>query len=248
MNAITTRALSGTLPAVAGLMLLTAPAAALDTVDSGFYLGFSYGQTDFFNDTPLCDEFSEEVDEALAGDLGQSFLISEGFAELAFQAECRSDVSDNGTKYFVGYRFNPSFAVEVASIDFGVAGVDLSADLAGVGGTFTGDAAVRVDVSGISVTGLMGLPIGNRASIYARLGLLSWDAKGRGTATGTVSRAGGSGSSVSERFVASDDGADVHYGFGGRYRLTDHVALRAEWERYEVADLDVVSAGLELSF
>lgn len=247
MSVSTTRALLLAQCAGVCLWLAAAPAHSQDSDDTGFYIGLSLGETEFFNDTSLCKEFTEEVDEALNGELGQSFLVSQSFAELVYSTECRQRATDDATKYFVGYRFNRAVAVEVSRIDFGTAGIKLSADASAAGGSFAGDARVSVEVTGISVTGLFGVPLGERASAYARLGILNWEATGRGTATGTVDANGGR-TTVTERFVESDDGADIHYGFGGRFRLTENVALRAEWERYEIADLNLLSAGVELSF
>ena len=165
-----------------------------------------------------------------------------------FSTDCRQRSTDNADKYFIGYRFSRVVAVELTSIDFGTTGIDLSTDVTAPGGTFRGEADVKVDVEGVSLAGLFSLPIGERVGLYARLGVLSWDAKGKGSATGSVPDGAGGRTSVSEQFVESDSGTDVHYGVGGRVRLTNHVALRAEWERYEVADLNVLSAGVELSF
>lgn len=246
MSATPSRTLALMLPACLATAFAAAPASALDE-DRGFYLGLSHGETEFFNDTPLCDEFSDEVADALAGE-GGSFLVTESFAELVFSTDCRQRSTDNADKYFIGYRFSRVVAVELTSIDFGTTGIDLSTDVTAPGGTFRGEADVKVDVEGVSLAGLFSLPIGERVGLYARLGVLSWDAKGKGSATGSVPDGAGGRTSVSEQFVESDSGTDVHYGVGGRVRLTNHVALRAEWERYEVADLNVLSAGVELSF
>ncbi len=242
-----TRTLAPALTGIIVCSLAAAPARALDE-DRGFYIGLSHGETEFFDDTPLCEEFSDEVGEALAGDLGESFLVTESFAELVYSTECRQQVKDDANKFFIGYRFSRTVAVELSSIDFGSARIDLTTDVTAPSGTFRGDAEVVADVDGVSLAGLFSLPLGDRFGIYARLGLLSWEAKGTGVAVGTEPDGAGGSTSVSEQFVERESGADVHYGLGGRFRVSDHVAVRAEWERYEIADLNVLSAGLELSF
>ncbi len=224
------------------------PALAQLDEDSGFYLGLAHGETEFFNGTSLCEEFGEEVGEALEGELGQSFLVTESFAELVYATECRQRVTDNSNKFFIGYRVNRAVAVELAKIDFGKAGVALTTDVTAPSGTFRGEAEVEVELDGISLSGMFSVPVGERFGLFARLGVLAWDAKGRGSASGSVPDGSGGRETISERFVASDDGADVHYGVGGRLRLTDHVAVRAEWERYEVVDVEMISAGVEFSF
>ncbi len=231
----------------AALAVLVVPAHALDE-DRGFYIGLSHGETEFFNDTSLCEEFAGDVGEALSGEGGSSFLVSESFAELVYTTECTQRTSDDANKYFVGYRFSEVVAVELTSIDFGAAGLSLSTDVAAPSGSFSGDAEVKVEVEGISLAGLFSLPIGERFGLYARLGVLDWEANGRGTASGRLPDGSGGSAAVNDEFVASESGTDVHYGVGGRFRVSNHFAVRAEWERYEIADLNVLSAGVEFSF
>jgi opacity protein-like surface antigen len=48
-----------------------------------------------------------------------------------------------------------------------------------------------------------------------------------------------------------DDGTDPAYGLGAAFRLTDAVSLRAEYELFDVGDLDDLnmwSAGVEFNF
>ena len=224
--------------------LFSSPLYALDE-DGGAYVGLSLGATEFFNEVPLCERFEEEVADALDGDLGQSFLVTEAFAELVFRTECTHKTSDTSQKLVLGYRFNQSIAVELAYVDFGTPSLTLDASLASELASGSGTGFVSADITGFSVSGLAGVPLGERASLYLRFGVLSWEAEGRGTASGALSVGGIAGS---QSFVASLDGADVHYGVGARWRLSDHTALRAEWEHYEIADLDMLSAGVEFSF
>ncbi|MBK8163586.1 MAG: porin family protein [Gammaproteobacteria bacterium] len=50
--------------------------------------------------------------------------------------------------------------------------------------------------------------------------------------------------------VADDDGNDVFFGAGVDLGFTDRLAMRLEWERYDVADveLDTASVGLQFTF
>ena len=45
--------------------------------------------------------------------------------------------------------------------------------------------------------------------------------------------------------VLDDSDADVNYGAGARFRVVDKVTIRAEYERFEVMDIDVISAAVE---
>jgi hypothetical protein len=49
----------------------------------------------------------------------------------------------------------------------------------------------------------------------------------------------------------SDSGTDLAYGIGAKFKATDHFAIRAEWQTFEVEDidsLDLTSIGLEFTF
>lgn len=247
MNKYVFRLLPLVAPATFAALVAPGDARAEIGDDSGVYIGLSYGESEFFRDTPLCEEFSDEVGDALEGDLGQSYLVSQSFAELVYSTECRQDTTDSASKYFLGYRFNRAVAVELSKIDFGRARIDLTTDLASSSQTFSGDAEVTAKLEGLSLSGIFSVPIGDRFGLFARLGVLNWDVKGRGRASGTMPGTGGA-SPIDAQFVASESGADVHYGVGGRLRITDNVAVRAEWERFEVVEVDVLSAGLEFSF
>ncbi|GGK07785.1 outer membrane beta-barrel protein [Luteimonas terricola] len=75
------------------------------------------------------------------------------------------------------------------------------------------------------------LPFTDRFSGYAKAGFHSWDAD---------ARAGG--------LRASDDGTDPTYGLGLQYRFTDNVALRGEYSRFEMDDVDVDLAQVQVRF
>ncbi|MCC6207439.1 MAG: porin family protein [Gammaproteobacteria bacterium] len=48
--------------------------------------------------------------------------------------------------------------------------------------------------------------------------------------------------------VADDDGNDIFFGAGVKLGFTDRLALRLEWERYEVSDAPLYAASIGLQF
>lgn len=130
-------------------------------------------------------------------------------------------LSDEPTsmKLFVGYSFNPNAAVEFAYVDSGEAKED----------TFLGDFKASADGFEVSAVGL--LPVNNTVSFLGRLGLFNWDAD--------FELAGAS---------ASDSGTDLTYGFGVQLDLNKGVAIRAEYQIYDVDGDDVDNIGLSALF
>jgi hypothetical protein len=91
---------------------------------------------------------------------------------------------------------------------------------------------IEADVSGLSLSAVGFLPLGP-VDLYARVGAIDWDADVSG---------GG--------FNASDDGTDLAYGAGVQFRVWS-LSLRAEYERYdldEIDDVDMVSLGVTWTF
>lgn len=101
----------------------------------------------------------------------------------------------------------------------------LSAEAGYVNFGEVGDAST-LEADGWTVAAMAQLPIGNFAP-YAKVGHLWWDADvGPGGAT--------------------DDGNDWFGGLGVRFALTQALDMRVEYERYELADVDVDMGSLNL--
>jgi OOP family OmpA-OmpF porin len=87
----------------------------------------------------------------------------------------------------------------------------------------------RFEADGKGLAAVFSLPLG----LFVKGGQFWWDAN---------SNFGGT--------VADDDGSDMFWGVGWKFAFTDHVALRLDVERYDVADVDLetASAGIEIRF
>ena len=94
-----------------------------------------------------------------------------------------------------------------------------------------GDVA-SLEADTVSLVAVGTLPFTDKFSGYAKAGVHSWDADARAAGVGS----------------ASDDGTDPTYGVGLQYRFTDSVALRGEYSRFELEDVDVDLAQVQVRF
>lgn len=135
------------------------------------------------------------------------------------------DESDTGYKGFVGVNFLKFFGAELSYVDFGTPeGSDAML------GT------IAVESKGWQVAFLGRIPLW-KFELFAKAGVIAWDSEASFSAPMIPS--------------VSDDGSDLTYGVGAKFKFTDHFAIRAEWETYDVEDidsLDMSSFGLEFTF
>jgi OmpA-OmpF porin, OOP family len=132
--------------------------------------------------------------------------------------ESFADDEDTAFQVFGGYQFTPYFGLEAGYTDFGEVG------LTGGVGTLESDT--------VSLVAVGTLPFTEKFSGYAKAGVHSWDAE--------TNVAGTSG--------PDDDGTDPTYGLGLQYRFTDSVALRGEYSRFEMDDVDTDLAQVQVRF
>ncbi|MBF7052204.1 outer membrane beta-barrel protein [Halomonas sp. KAO] len=141
-----------------------------------------------------------------------------------------TDDSDTGYKLFVGYQFNPNFAIEAGYVDFG----EFTANENG------GSAKAKLSVDGFSAALVGKLPIQNGFSIFGKLGMIAWDAD--------LNESDNTGSSSYGR-----DGSDPLFGIGAEYEV-ERILMRAEFERYDISEdgedfeIDLISASIGYRF
>lgn len=187
--------------------------------DTGWYLGGNLGQSRVKID-----------DERII-----SGLLGSGFATTSITDDDR----DLGYKLFGGYQFNPHFSLEGGYFDLGKFGFTAVTQPPG---TLTGAIKLR----GVNLDLLGRLPITQRFSAFARLGVNYAEAKDTFAGTGAANV-------LSPNRKKSD--ANYKIGFGVQYDFTQHLAMRVEAERYRIddavgnrGDADLVSAGLVFHF
>jgi hypothetical protein len=136
--------------------------------------------------------------------------------------------SDTSYKIIAGYRFMGFLAVEGSYVDFG----RLSDSPPG-----TGDpVSVRADLKGLDAFAMGMLPLGI-ADIFAKVGVVSWDADIQ-SAIGDIIH------------FTTDNGTDMVFGIGAQVRFKG-LAVRGEVEYFAIADADsvyLISIGATFTF
>jgi OOP family OmpA-OmpF porin len=156
------------------------------------------------------------------------------------------DDTDTGFGISGGYQLNDHFAFEFGYVDLGSIGYRAEGTVTDGVDTLDAEAVLGSSADGpvLSVLGI--LPIGERFSVFGRVGLALLNAKG--TARITVDGEEGRASQSSQK-------SDPMFGVGVEYDLTKHFAIRLGWDRYlDVAtenvagdtDADLYSLGVRM--
>lgn len=158
-----------------------------------------------------------------AADNGIYFGASAGQSGVKFdQQGLHYDAGATAFKAIGGWRILNWLAVEGNYVDLGS------------GNDRIGGEKFETSIDGLSVSALVFLPVGP-VDLYARAGALNWNADVK---------------SPSLDIKASDNGTDLTYGVGAQFRIGS-LALRAEYERFEVSDIntvDLASLGVTWTF
>ncbi len=164
-----------------------------------------------------------------ASAFAQEAYIGLGYGQYKFEfdnEDIATEFSDSKEVYRVygGGMFTDFLGVELAYLGFG----DSS------------DNGLDSDIKGLSLAGIIELPVSEYFSPYAKLGWLAWEAD----ITGQIGNLS---------FKDSLEGDDLLYGVGVAFGLGENVALRIEYERFEIDDnvdpeLDIASISGQLIF
>jgi OOP family OmpA-OmpF porin len=145
----------------------------------------------------------------------------------------RVDGKDGAFKLFGGYQFNPNFALEAALVDLG--DVSYSGFFTGSpGGTVTGG---RIQNSGLNLSAVGVVPLGPKFVLFGKAGIFMWYSEATDVTGGFA-------------FRSEEDGADLSIGLGASVAIGQRVSLRAEWERFDMSnvDVDLVTLGFAYRF
>jgi OmpA-OmpF porin, OOP family len=173
---------------------------------------------------------AQETGFYVGGALGQSSFrkACRDFDELVASQgsfNCISHEASAG-KVFGGWRFHRYLAAELSYIDYGEA--KATATL----GTASVMASSKVQAAGLSGLGI--LPLGDRLSVFGRLGLLQ---------TRTQSKATGAAAAESDHSEL-----EMHVGIGGMLLLGRGWSLRLEFERVNDSKIDLSTLGAQYQF
>ena len=152
------------------------------------------------------------VSPAMASPNG--FYLGAGVGDFGVKVD-GFDASDTGFKLFGGYQAWKYFGAELEYID----------------GGSSEDGGVKVDVSSWNLSAMGILPIGEQFNVFAKLGIVFWDAEMRG--------------------FGDDSGEDFSWGIGAGYSFTDHFGARLEYQGFEIEDtdtVDMISIGASWNF
>jgi OOP family OmpA-OmpF porin len=201
------------------LALLAAPLAMAEDATTSWYGGINAGRT------------RADIDDARI----KANLAAGGYATTSFSESDRS----TGFKLYGGYQFNRNFALEGGYFDLGR--FSYRANTLPLG-TLDG----RIRLRGLNLDAVGILPLGDRFSVFGRVGGAYAQARDNFSGTGAVSV-------VNPNPRKNDLNFKVGAGLG--YMLTDALQLRLEAERYRVndavgnrGDVDLVSVGLVYRF
>ncbi|HEU5468480.1 MAG TPA: outer membrane beta-barrel protein [Steroidobacteraceae bacterium] len=189
------------------------------------------------------------VNNVQQGELDQNLIDAFGTVGLTV-VDATSDLDDSDTGFGIagGYQVNPWFAAELAYVDLGDIAYDASGTVTDGISTFDADFGLEQSAAG-PVFSLLGIwPIGERFSVFGRLGiaLMSVDADVDVTIDGE-----------SAADSVSTDRSNLMYGVGGEYLFNERFGVRLGWDRYaEVGsedltgdtDYDLVTLGLRYNF
>jgi len=175
--------------------------------------------------------FAQDASFYLGGSIGQA--EAEGVCDdlqtivtgIGTVSSC--DEKDSGWKLFGGYQVNRHFAIEASYFDYG--SISATGQTVGVPFRITGDATAF----GLAAVGI--LPVANHFSLFGKLGLL------RTEVDVTASGVGGA-------FTESDSETGLHVGIGLMFNLGRNFSIRAEWERNDEAEIDMMSLGVQFRF
>ena len=141
------------------------------------------------------------------------------------------DGKDGAFKLFGGYQFNPNFALEAAFVDLG--DVSYSGNFTGLGPVTGG----RIQNSGLNLSAVGVVPLGERFVLFGKVGMFLWYSEATDVTGGRF-------------FYSEEDGSDLSLGLGASMALGPRVSLRAEWERFDMSnvDVDLVTLGFAYRF
>ena len=226
---------------LAALAMATGSAVAADT---GFYVGASVGQGSYDISKGEIDEFTEEVIE---------LAVEEEIGYIAdwHNASSKLDDSDTVYSFFVGYRFIPYLAAEVAWLELGEAAYKSSGELYIFDPMdkwlLLGEAEPKLTWSGSgAVLSALGIwPVSEQWELFGRVGVLFADTELKFAIDGEKI---GSESESSTEFV---------WGLGVDFIFMDNFAARLEYQMIPdlgdknttgEADVDLITLGLIYKF
>ena len=153
----------------------------------------------------------------VGGGYGRFNLHVHNFSDVGQAADTIADSNDNAWKLFAGWRLNPYVALEAAYINLGNPGEKFVSS--------GSDGVYKVHVTGFAPTVIGTLPLGP-VEIFAKAGYYYYDVK----LDVNVQSLGSAG------LQSSHSRSDFLYGAGAGFTFFDHLHVRGEYERIDMAN------------
>jgi len=220
---------------IAFMMAAWSVAGSAGAAEFGIYAGMSYLQGE------------RDADEAEFASATRFVYETNGFTPL--DSTTSFDTEDSGYGFVIGYRLLKNLAFEGGYMDLGdVSHRDRSSGL--FDDTLPENWAQNIDsrVSGIALSALGILPLGYRAELYARGGLLLASNRADIFITDGI---------ASANLRVTNSGVDMFAGLGASFTFAEIYALRLEFQRVfdagdpetlGEADADLLTVGVTVSF
>ena len=202
-----------------GCAAMNSSFAAAETDDPFWYIGGNIGQS------------RAKIDDArIAPNLPGTASIS-------------NDNNGNAYKLFGGYQFNKNFALEGGYFNLGQFGYAATT----VAPTPTGTLNGNIKLQGLNLDAVGMLPLGDKFSVFGRLGMQYAQAKDNFSSTGSIA--------TPTNPSPSKDAFNPKVGLGLQYDFTRSVGMRVEAERFRIndaigntGDINMYSVGLVYRF
>lgn len=196
---------------VAALALVFSPLAVQA---GGAYIGVGVGEASLDGVNTLCRDI-------------------EGLRTPGTTVNCTADDSDTSVSIFGGYEFGRHFAVELGYLDLGEVSLDTRIIEQG--------AAARLDASfefsGTYVAAVGRLPVGERATLFLKAGVIDIDAESRAEAT-----VGGLPLAAERE---EESGTEALYAAGVDVNVGERMRIRFQYERIDLNEaIDNLSLAL----
>jgi OmpA-OmpF porin, OOP family len=161
------------------------------------------------------------------------FYIGGSIGQMEADGDCRAgftcDFKDSAWKLFGGYQLNRHFAVEATYGDWG--DITIGTTVSGIPVSATGE----IWSAGVAALGILPLG-GDRFALFGKAGIVYTEQTAVGSAPGVPTR------------TETETGSELHWGVGAMFNFTRNLGLRAEWERLQDSDVDILSLGIQFRF
>ena len=181
----------------------------------------------------------------MGGNIGQSRAKIDDARIISFLpgATISNDNKGNAFKLFGGYQFNRNFALEGGYFNLGQFGYTATTVPPALAATLNG----KIKLQGLNLDAVGMLPLGDKFSVFGRLGLQYAQAKDNFTSTGAAPKPVNPNPSKSA--------LNYKAGVGAQYDFSQSLGMRVEAERYRIndaigntGDINMYSLGLVYHF